>query len=296
MLNTEEDTFSISTKVQKMVDAYIDDKIKSEMKNYEEYKKVYDHILKLPMISQNIENSGSKVNTYMTKKIVDLTKEVSRLNKELELLKQKLSLYENTEQNQNIRLEIKEPIENKTLGIDNNLSSSNIYNELINTEENIVKNSNYSSLSIQDEEIKIDSSVIPEPNHDIKSIEFVTFPEEEPTLVGDISPRCWSLHNSYKDLKEEDDEKSNHTDLESETHENDEPVDEEHLTWLEEIGRDDMAACEEDEEEEEVEEMEIEGSIYYVTNKIDGIIYEMLPEEDVGDKLGEIKGGKAFFY
>ena len=79
----------------------------------------------------------------MTKKIVDLTKEVSRLNKELELLKQKLSLYENTEQNQNIRLEIKEPIENKTLGIDNNLSSSNIYNELINTEENIVKNSNW---------------------------------------------------------------------------------------------------------------------------------------------------------
>lgn len=274
MLNTEEDTFSISKKVQKMVDAYIDDKIKSEMKNYEEYKKVYDHILKLPMISQNMENSGSKVNTYMTKKIVDLTKEVSRLNKELELLKQKLSLYENTEQNQNIRLEIKEPIENKTLCIDNNLSSSNIYNELINTEENIVKNSNYSPLSIQDEEIKIDSSVIPEPNHDIKSIEFVTFPEEEPTLVGDISPRCWSLHNSYNDLKEEDDEKSNHTDLESETHENNE----------------------QDEEEEEVEEMEIEGSIYYVTNKVDGIIYEMLPEEDVGDKLGEIKGGKAFFY
>ena len=68
MLNTEEDTFSISKKVQKMVDAYIDDKIKSEMKNYEEYKKVYDHILKLPMISQNMENSGSKVNTYMTKK------------------------------------------------------------------------------------------------------------------------------------------------------------------------------------------------------------------------------------
>ena len=49
-------------------------------------------------------------------------------------------------------------------------------------------------------------------------------------------------------------------------------------------------------EAKEVEEMEIEGSIYYVTNKVDGIIYEMLPEEDVGDKLGEIKGGKAFFY
>ena len=80
--------------------------MESEMQNYNEYKKVYEHILKLPMVSQSLEGGASKVNTYMTKKIVDLNREVSRLNKELDLLKQKLSLYENTEQNQNIRLEI----------------------------------------------------------------------------------------------------------------------------------------------------------------------------------------------
>ena len=322
MLNTQEDTFSISTKVQKMVDAYIDDKIQSEMKNYEEYKKVYEHILKLPMISQKVENSGSKVNMYMTKKIVELTKEVSTLNKELELLKQKLSFYENTEQNQNIHLEIKEANTNMTPFINNSLSSSNIYNELIKTGENVVKkdegDSSYHFCGVEDNQIKIGTTMALNQNLDIKEIEFVTPLNKEitedvqykdPIVVGDISPRCWSLHNSYKDLKEEqDDEKSNHTDLESEIHEIDGPEFDEHLTWLEEIGRDDVSACpedenheeneenEENEEEEEVEEMEIEGSVYYVTDKVDGIIYEMLPEEDVGDKLGEIKGGKAFFY
>jgi len=322
MLNTEEDTFSISTKVQKMVDAYIDDKIQSEMKNYEEYKKVYEHILKLPMISQKVENSGSKVNIYMTKKIVELTKEVSSLNKELELLKQKLSFYENTEQNQNIHLEIKEANTSMTPFINNSLSSSNIYNELINTGENVVKkdegNSIDNSCGGEDNKIKIDTTMALNQNLDIKEIKFETPINKEITeddqyrdsiVVGDISPRCWSLHNSYQDLnKEQEDEKSNHTDLESEIHEIVEPEFDEHLTWTEEIGRDDVSACsedknheedeedEEDEEEEEVEEMEIEGSVYYVTDKIDGIIYEMLPQEDVGDKLGEIKDGKAFFY
>lgn len=276
MLDSEEETFSISEKVQEMVETYIKNKVQTEMKNYDEYKKVYEHILELPMVSQNLENSVSKVNTYMTKKIVELTKEVSNLNKEIELLKQKLSFYENTEQNQNIHLEIKEQIENNKHFTNTKLSSSNIYNEINNTEENIVKKSNNSSLLISNNEIKIEETLVPELKDDIKSIEFVKYSDEEPRIIGDISPRCWSLNNSNQNLKGElDDEKANNTDLESETNE-------------------DMDAC--DEDEVEVEEMEIEGSIYYVTDKVDGIIYEMLPEEDIGDKLGEIKGGKAFFY
>lgn len=193
--------------------------MESEMQNYNEYKKVYDHILKLPMVSQSLEGGASKVNTYMTKKIVDLNREVSRLNKELDLLKQKLSLYENTEQNQNIRLEIKDSSQNNIEDQQEQITSNNIYSELTHTEENIVK--------------RVEESNILESEYDIKTIKFDQ-PEDDNTEGED--------------------------------------------------------------EEEEVEEMEIEGSTYYVTDKVNGTIYEMLPEEDVGDKLGEIKDGKAFFY
>ncbi len=193
--------------------------MESEMQNYNEYKKVYEHILKLPMVSQSLEGGASKVNTYMTKKIVDLNREVSRLNKELDLLKQKLSLYENTEQNQNIRLEIKDSSQNNIENHQEQITSNNIYSELTHTEENIVK--------------RVEEPNILESEYDIKTIKFDQ-PEDDNTEGED--------------------------------------------------------------EEEEVEEIEIEGSTYYVTDKVNGTIYEMLPEEDVGDKVGEIKDGKAFFY
>ena len=193
--------------------------MESEMQNYNEYKKVYEHILKLPMVSQSLEGGASKVNTYMTKKIVDLNREVSRLNKELDLLKQKLSLYENTEQNQNIRLEIKDSSQNNIEDHQEQITSNNIYSELTHTEENIVK--------------RVEEPNILESEYDIKTIKFDQ-PEDDNTEGED--------------------------------------------------------------EEEEVEEIEIEGSTYYVTDKVNGTIYEMLPEEDVGDKVGEIKDGKAFFY
>ena len=219
MLDSQQDNISISDKIQTMIDSYINCKMESEMQNYNEYKKVYEHILKLPMVSQSLEGGASKVNTYMTKKIVDLNREVSRLNKELDLLKQKLSLYENTEQNQNIRLEIKDSSQNNIEDHQEQITSNNIYSELTHTEENIVK--------------RVEEPNILESEYDIKTIKFDQ-PEDDNTEGED--------------------------------------------------------------EEEEVEEIEIEGSTYYVTNKINGTIYEMLPEEDVGDKVGEIKDGKAFFY
>lgn len=228
MLDSQQDNISISDKIQTMIDSYINCKMESEMQNYNEYKKVYEHILKLPMVSQSLEGGASKVNTYMTKKIVDLNREVSRLNKELDLLKQKLSLYENTEQNQNIRLEIKDSSQNNIEDHQEQITSNNIYSELTHTEENIVKRVEESNNNINIEEPNILES-----EYDIKTIKFDQ-PEDDNTEGED--------------------------------------------------------------EEEEVEEMEIEGSTYYVTDKVNGTIYEMLPEEDVGDKLGEIKDGKAFFY
>ena len=51
-----------------------------------------------------------------------------------------------------------------------------------------------------------------------------------------------------------------------------------------------------EEEEREVEEMTFGGRNVYVTNKVNGLIYEFLPEDEIGDEIGKIKKGKPFFY
>ena len=43
-------------------------------------------------------------------------------------------------------------------------------------------------------------------------------------------------------------------------------------------------------------ETTIQGRKVYVTSETNGLIYEILPEEDVGDEIGKIVKGKPFFY
>lgn len=52
---------------------------------------------------------------------------------------------------------------------------------------------------------------------------------------------------------------------------------------------------EEEEEEEEVFEIEIDDKTYYTNNEENGIIYEALPNDEVGDKIGYLKDGEPFF-
>ena len=49
----------------------------------------------------------------------------------------------------------------------------------------------------------------------------------------------------------------------------------------------------EEEEEEELFEMEIGGKSYFVTDEKNGVIYEALEDDDVGEMLGHLKDGKA---
>ena len=53
---------------------------------------------------------------------------------------------------------------------------------------------------------------------------------------------------------------------------------------------------EEEEEEEEVFEIEINGTLYYTTNEKSGDIYEVLEDEDVGDKVGKFINKVARFH
>ena len=50
------------------------------------------------------------------------------------------------------------------------------------------------------------------------------------------------------------------------------------------------------EEEMEVEEVIVNGKKYYTTNVKNGIIYEVLEDDDIGPEIGSFKDGKAKFY
>ena len=50
----------------------------------------------------------------------------------------------------------------------------------------------------------------------------------------------------------------------------------------------------ESEEEEEVEEISIDGKLYYTTNSDNGIIFEYLENEEIGNEIGYLKNGKLF--
>jgi uncharacterized membrane protein YqiK len=64
----------------------------------------------------------------------------------------------------------------------------------------------------------------------------------------------------------------------------------------EEEAEEEEAEEEEAEEEEEVEEVTIKGKSYYTSNKVNGIIYEITKDEDVGDEVGIFKECKAIFH
>ena len=51
----------------------------------------------------------------------------------------------------------------------------------------------------------------------------------------------------------------------------------------------------EEEEEEEVFETTINGKAYYTTNEKNGVIYAIMPDEDIGDEVGNFVSGKAVF-
>ena len=51
----------------------------------------------------------------------------------------------------------------------------------------------------------------------------------------------------------------------------------------------------ESEEELEVDELEINGKLYFTTDDKNGILYSVDEDGDIGDEIGYLKNGKAFF-
>ena len=53
---------------------------------------------------------------------------------------------------------------------------------------------------------------------------------------------------------------------------------------------------EEEEEEEEVYEVLVKGKKVYTTDEKNGVIYEILPDDDIGKEIGKFKNGKPLLY
>ena len=91
-----------------------------------------------------------------------------------------------------------------------------------------------------------------------------------------------------EEIEVEEEEETEEIEVEEETEEIEEEEEEEEEEETEEI------EVEEEEEEEEagVYEIEINGTRYFTTNEQDGIVYEAVGEDDVGDEIGKFVKGK----
>ena len=64
---------------------------------------------------------------------------------------------------------------------------------------------------------------------------------------------------------------------------------------VDEMEVDEMEVDGEEDDEEELFELEIKGKTYFVTDENNGVIYEALEDDDVGEMLGNLKNGKPIW-
>ena len=65
------------------------------------------------------------------------------------------------------------------------------------------------------------------------------------------------------------------------------------------VKKEDVDEAEEEEAEEEeaeVFEITIKGTAYYTTNEVNGVIYAVAANEEVGDEIGKFVDKKPVFY
>jgi hypothetical protein len=95
------------------------------------------------------------------------------------------------------------------------------------------------------------------------------------------------------DIKEDKVEKNEQEEIEEEEKEEEEEEEEE----IEEEEKEEEEEIEEkEEEEEELFEIEIDDITYFTNNEENGIIYEAINMEEVGNKVGYLKEGEPYFY
>jgi hypothetical protein len=99
-----------------------------------------------------------------------------------------------------------------------------------------------------------------------------------------------------EEAEEEEEEQEEEDEQEEEEEQEDEEEEEEHEQEQEAVVEPKVAETTTQNTEDEVFEIQISGKAYYTTNEINGAIYAVDENEDVGDEVGKFKEGKPTFY
>jgi len=123
------------------------------------------------------------------------------------------------------------------------------------------------------EEVEDDETDETYETDDIEEEEHEKAEEEDDHENEDAEEEAEEEDDAEEEAEEEDDAEEEHEDVESDSAKDDEIS----------------------EEELEVDEIEINGKLYFTTDENDGILYDVDSDGDIGDEVGCLKNGKAFF-
>ena len=268
-----------------------------------EYKMYYDMIMELPIVQELIEE-----NRKLTKK----NKKLKYKNKALNSI-----LYEFT-----LNLSHKEHLTKKYNNINNStiqlvtvkeekLDEPTLCDTLVYDNESVVFIENVKENIVYDLEEDTDNddlnngfddsneqaqNIIKDLKNDLKQTENVREEEVEEEEVEEEEVEEEEVEEEEVEEEEVEEEEVEEEEVEEEEVEEEE-VEEEEVEENEDEEREGASGETVGSlEEEEVEEISIKGKSYYTSNKINGAIYEITKEEEVGDEVGVFKEGKPVFH
>jgi len=249
---------SLMKEVSALIERELYQMLDKYMKNYKKYKKTYKHIMKLPAIRKLKEYKKTKEGSKGNIGIIRmLVNQINELTAQVSALKTALYTYEHENDERREQENISLKITEPTLEEIVSDTGIKIYAELIENTQPQQTNSNITQTKI----VKLDArAVVSEGGGE---------EEEEDELEEDTEDEEEEEEEEEEDEEEEEEEKK------------------------ESVVEADEA--EEEEEEEEVFEIEIDDKTYYTNNEENGVIYEALPNDEVGEKIGYLKDGEPFF-
>ena len=254
---------SLMKQVSALIERELYQMLDKYMANYKKYKKTYKHIMKLPAIRKLKDFKKTKEGSKGNKGIIRmLINQINELTAEISTLKTTLYNYEHENderrEQENISLNITEPNVEDVVPD----TGTKVYAELIESTQPQQTNSNITQTKV----VKLDvvAPVVSEGESEGEEEEEVVDEEEE---VVDEEEEVVDEEEEVVDEEEEKKEEEAETEEEEEA----------------------------EEEEEEVFEIEIDDKTYYTNNEENGIIYEALPNDEVGEKIGYLKDGEPFF-
>ena len=161
--------------------------------------------------------------------------------------------------------------------------------EVVDEEEEVEVEETEEQEEVVDEEEEVEVVVeeeveVEETEDEEEEVELVEETEEEEVVVEEEEET--EEQEEEEVVVEEEEVEVDETEEEVEVDETEEEV---------EVDEEAEETEEQEEEEEGVYEVEIKGKRYYTTNDVNGTIYAVLDDDDIGDEVGKFVDGKALF-